>query len=79
VTARGGLPFYSLSIDSFADALPKLNENGEKTADLRNVFDGINSPIYTDYAHMSDFGNEIIAEQFFKISFPVVRDSAQYE
>jgi len=44
----------------------------EYTADLRNIFDDVPEPIYFDQGHMTDFGNEIVAQELFDISLPIV-------
>jgi len=62
-------------LEKFAKALGELNQYCTKTADLRNVFDGIDSPIYTDFVHMSDFGNEIVAQKLFELALPIVKES----
>ncbi len=62
-------------LEEYAHSLNFLEDYCYNTADLRKVFDGINSPIYTDNVHMSDFGNEIVAKEFFEISFPMVKNS----
>jgi len=56
----------------YSEALVDLNQFCIKTADLRNVFDGIEDPIYTDYVHMSDFGNEIVAQKMFELTLSIV-------
>jgi len=55
--------------------LVDLNQLCIKTVDLRNIFDEMEVPIYTDYAHMSDFGNEIVAQKMFESSLPIVKQS----
>lgn len=40
------------------------------TADFTDVFDDVNVPIFTDQGHMSDLGNEIIAEKIANIVNP---------
>jgi lysophospholipase L1-like esterase len=41
--------------------------------DFRNIFAGMNNEvIYFDEGHMSDFGNEIIAENIFKKILPII-------
>ncbi len=59
----------------YADALRDLEKYCTKTSDLRNVLDGIEKPIYTDYAHMNDFGNEIVAQKLFELSLPILKES----
>jgi len=62
-------------LSEYANSLNYLEDYCNKTIDLRKVFDGINRPIYTDNVHMTDFGNEIVADKFFQISFPIVKNS----
>jgi len=64
-----------IAIDSFAKAFVNFDGHCIKTADLRNIFDGINEPIYTDAVHMVDFGNEIVAQKMFEITLPVIKES----
>ena len=62
------------ALGQFANELQDLEKYCSKTADLRNVFDGIETPLYTDYAHISDFGNEIVAQKLFELSLPIVKN-----
>jgi len=62
-------------LDSFAKALENFDGYCIKTADLRNIFDGINEPIYIDAVHTVDFGNEIVAQKMFEITLPVIKES----
>lgn len=55
------------SYENYATTLQSLNDTCTKTADLRNIFDNIEGPLYMDQAHVSDNGNRIVAEEFFKI------------
>jgi len=64
-----------IALDSFANALGNFDGYCIKTADLRNIFDGINEPIYTDAVHIADFGNEIVAQKMFEITLPVIKES----
>ena len=47
------------------------------SADLRNTFDNMNTPIYHDGGHMSDFGNKIIAEKIYEKILPIVIEDIQ--
>ena len=51
--------------DEIAEKLTTLN-SCTITVDMRDVFDGYIEPIYWDQGHVSDKGNLIIAESFFK-------------
>jgi len=62
---------------SYTQKLEELN-NCTVTADLRNLFDNIEEPIYYDVVHTGPKGNQIIAEKFFDLSWPlVIKKSAQ--
>lgn len=61
-------------LEKYVNSLNYLEDYCYKTADLRKVFDGINSPIYTDNAHMPDFGNEIVAQKLFELALPIVKN-----
>jgi len=55
----------------------KLNDTQyspcDKVYDLRNIFDGMDKiPIYFDVGHMSDFGNQIIANNIYEKILPTV-------
>ncbi|MGI0011411.1 MAG: hypothetical protein ACREAE_08430, partial [Nitrosopumilaceae archaeon] len=50
----------------------ELENTCEKTVDLRNIFDNISEPVYYDKGHLSDFGNEIVAQKLFELSLPLV-------
>lgn len=58
-------------LDLLASALNNL-DSCTKTADLRRSFDGMDLPIYWDYGHMANAGNEIIAQKMFELSLPII-------
>ena len=64
------------TINGMGDALSEI-KSCSKTQDLRNVFENINEQVYVDRGHLSDFGNEIIADQLFNLSLPAVLDDLQ--
>ena len=64
------------TINGMGDVLSKI-KSCDKTQDLRNVFENINEQVYVDRGHLSDFGNEIIADQLFNLSLPIVLDDLQ--
>ena len=46
--------------------------------DFRNTFDGMDEThIYFDVGHMSDFGNEVVAEKIFEKILPIVIQDIQ--
>ena len=55
-----------------AENLITLNQYCAKTADFRGIFDYIQHPIFTDEGHTELLGNQIIAENIFAISLPIV-------
>ena len=55
-----------------AENLISLNQYCEKTADFRGIFDYIQHPIFTDEGHTELLGNQIIAENIFAVSLPIV-------
>jgi len=51
----------------FADQLDEINQNCAAAYDLRYVFDMYLGPMYWDYVHVGNNGNEIIAKIFYEI------------
>jgi len=45
-----------------------------KTEDLRNIFMDISEPVFYDLGHTTDFGNEIVSQELFETSLPVVKE-----
>ena len=50
----------------------ELIETCSLMIDMRNGFDGVNEPVFWDYGHTSDFGNQIIAKKMFEKVLPIV-------
>ena len=61
------------TINGMGDSLKKL-QSCDRTKDLRHVFENIDSQVYIDRGHLSDFGNQIIADELFELSSPIVLD-----
>ena len=40
--------------------------------DMRNGFDGVHEPVFWDYGHTPDFGNQIITKKMFGKVLPIV-------
>ena len=55
-----------------ADSLDYLNEDCDKTVDLRNAFDGINAAIFWDVGHVGNSGNKIISKKMFEAVYPLM-------
>jgi len=60
------------SLEGFASSLSELDSFCYDTADLRSSFDNFTEPIFFDIGHTNDFGNNIIAEKLFELSYPIV-------
>jgi len=58
------------------DSLKELDKTCTKTADLRDTFENIPQTVYFDKAHMTDFGNEIIAQKLFELSLPIIENNS---
>ena len=64
-------------LESMSYSLKTLEQSCDKTIDLRNSFDNVKEPIYYDLGHMSDFGNEIIANKIYEKIIPIVVEDIQ--
>lgn len=60
------------AMEIYANNLELLDNHCTKTADFRNIFDGINEPLYLDAVHIGDKGNEIVAEKIFDVVLPMI-------
>ena len=58
----------------YANKLNELNDSCDLTIDLRDAFISFRNTIYFDHVHMSDFGNEIIANQIYEKIIPIVSE-----
>jgi len=59
----------------YIEQLEELKQHCSLTADLRGIFDYIPEPIYYDSFHTGPRGNQIIAENIYYLSFPIVTES----
>ena len=55
-----------------AEKLVHLNQHCTQTVDFRSIFDYVQHPIFLDDGHTESLGNQIIAENVFAVSFPIV-------
>jgi len=55
-----------------------LKKHCSQTADLRGIFNDIQDPIFFDYVHVGPKGNQIIAENLFQLSLPIVKERIEY-
>ncbi len=60
-------------VHGFTKELESLETTCSGTFDFTGVLDGISEPIFYDQGHMSDRGNEIIAENFFDLINPILK------
>lgn len=59
---------------TMSDFLPEMNKSCSQTGDLRNIFNNFTEPLYIDDIHVTDKGNNIIAERLFEISYPILKN-----
>ncbi len=64
------------NFQGMVDSLKELDKTCTKTADLRDTFENIPQTVYFDQAHMTDFGNEIIAQKLFELSLPIIENNS---
>jgi len=63
---------YLLYYEKFVPALNEIDSICTATVDLRNAFDDYSETIFFDRGHVGDLGNQIIAENLFESSLPIV-------
>ena len=56
----------------YANQLEEIGKHCTDAVDLRNAFDYVPYPVYFDMGHKNTKGNEAIAEEFFKLSLPLI-------
>ena len=64
-------------VGSYEKYAQKLNDIGKyctATKDLRNIYDYSPYPIFFDEGHKNSKGNEIIANEFFKLTIPILNE-----
>jgi len=61
----------------YVEKMNELRDHCTLTADLRGLFDNYEEPIYFDIGHTGPKGNQIIAEKFYQISFPIVMEGSR--
>jgi hypothetical protein len=62
------------SYQEFADELINLEESCTQVKDFRNIFDSYNETIYFDNAHIKYQLNEVIAENIFNTTYPIIEN-----
>jgi len=63
---------FSKNFLLYVEQLPTLDSHCTQTGDLRNIFDNSHEPIFFDAGHVGPRGNQIIAENMYKLSLPIV-------
>ena len=64
-------------IPSYLAKIDELNNHCTKVTDFLEIFDNIKKSVYFDGAHTGLLGNEIIAEEFYQLSFPIVMEGSK--
>ncbi len=84
LTAQEQINFIKIEeeklFENYPEYVKKLNELRDHctlTADLRGLFDNYEEPIYYDEGHTGPKGNQIIAEKFYQLSFPIVKEGSK--
>ena len=72
---RAEHPHYLNSLESFAQQLSNIEKHCTKAADFREIFDYYLEPIYFDYVHVGDRGNEIIAIKVLELISPILDEN----
>lgn len=60
----------------YVEQLDEIANHCTETADLREIFDHIEEPIFFDTAHVNAKGNKIVGDNLYRISLPVVLKNA---
>jgi len=61
------------ALEIYANKLEEINNHCAATADLRNIFDGIDEPLYLDSIHLGDYGNKIVSEKMYELILPIIQ------
>jgi len=84
LTAQEQINFIKIEeeklFENYPEYVKKLNELRDHctlTADLRGLFDNYEEPIYYDEGHTGPKGNQIVAEKFYQLSFPIVKEGSK--
>ncbi|MDC0186934.1 pentapeptide repeat-containing protein [Candidatus Nitrosopelagicus sp.] len=64
-------------LEKYSSSLNELDKHCTKTANFKNIFDYIFSPIFVDSGHTSTLGNKIIAENVFNLLENILMDNEQ--
>ena len=65
---------YLNSLESYAQQLGSIEKHCTAAADFRGVFDYYLEPLYWDYVHVGDRGNEILAGKVLELISPILHE-----
>jgi len=65
---------YLNSLESYAQQLGSIEKHCAAAADFRGIFDYYLEPLYWDYAHVGDRGNEILAGKVLELISPILHE-----
>jgi len=65
---------YLDSLESYAQQLGSIENHCATAADFRGIFDYYLEPIYWDYVHVGDRGNEILADKILELISPILHE-----
>jgi len=65
---------YLNSLESFAQQVSNIGKHCAAAADFRGIFDYYLEPIYYDYVHVGERGNEIVAGKVLKLISPILHE-----
>jgi len=60
----------------YADQLNGLEKHCNVVQDLRGIYNDVSEPIFFDYVHVGPRGNQILAENMYTLSLPLINDIA---
>ena len=66
--------FYLNSLELFAQQVNNIEKHCAVAADFREIFDDYFEPIYWDYVHAGDRGNEIVAGKVLELISPILHE-----
>ena len=66
--------FYLNSLELFAQQVNNIEKHCATAADFRGIFDYYLEPIYWDYVHVGDRGNEILAGKVLELISPILHE-----
>jgi uncharacterized protein YjbI with pentapeptide repeats len=72
INTRESMHIFSLGYQLYANQLDDIGKHCINAVDLRHAFDYVPHPVYFDEGHKNSKGNEVIAEEFFNLSIPLI-------